>query len=63
MEEGCKDGLQPELLISLTAPKKCASLFHGKRHVLGGRFVPQSLEEKYDLRLPAYPATDPIVEL
>ena len=63
VELGCEDGLQPELLISLTAPKKCASLFRGKHHILGGRFVPQSLEEKYNLCLPAYPGTDPIVEL
>ncbi|XP_070178537.1 NAD(P)H-hydrate epimerase-like isoform X2 [Littorina saxatilis] len=63
VEKGCEDGLQPELLISLTAPKKCASLFRGKHHILGGRFVPQSLEEKYNLSLPTYPATEPIVRL
>ncbi|XP_076438762.1 NAD(P)H-hydrate epimerase-like isoform X2 [Babylonia areolata] len=63
VEKGCPEGLQPELLISLTAPKKCAELFHGKHHFLGGRFVPDSLAEKYNLRLPEYPDTDPIVEL
>lgn len=63
VEKGCEDGLQPELLISLTAPKKCASLFRGKHHVLGGRFVPESLQEKYGLNLPEYPGTEPIVAL
>lgn len=63
VEKGCENGLQPELLISLTAPKKCASLFYGKYHFLGGRFVPQLLAEEYDLRLPEYPGTDPIVQL
>lgn len=32
-------GLQPDTLISLTAPKKAAAFFRG-RHFLGGRFVP-----------------------
>lgn len=63
VEEGCDDGLQPELLISLTAPKKCAAKFRGKFHMLGGRFVPESLEQKYSLNLPVYPGTEPIVSL
>lgn len=63
VEKGCEDGLHPELLISLTAPKKCAAFFHGKYHYLGGRFIPRSLEQKYSLNLPPYPGTDPIVEL
>nr|KAG5701845.1 hypothetical protein BaRGS_019056 [Batillaria attramentaria] len=63
VEKGCEDGLKPDLLISLTAPKKCATLFKGKYHILGGRFVPESLQEKYSLNLPAYPGTDPIVAL
>ena len=37
-------GLQPALLISLTAPKECARTFKGK-HALGGRFVPGSVRE------------------
>ena len=60
VDGGCEDGLQPQLLISLTAPKKCAVSFRGKYHVLGGRFV---LEQKFNLNLPPYPSTDPIVEL
>nr|CAG4641101.1 EOG090X0AXR [Eulimnadia texana] len=49
--------IQPEMLVSLTAPKKCAQKFKGKFHYLGGRFVPKKLEEKYQLNLPAYPET------
>ena len=30
----------PSMLVSLTAPKPCASLFKGEYHALGGRFVP-----------------------
>lgn len=63
VEQGNPDGLQPDFLISLTAPKKCAKLFKGKYHYLGGRFVPQSLAEKYQLNLPEYPGTECIVSL
>ncbi|XP_018563899.1 NAD(P)H-hydrate epimerase isoform X1 [Anoplophora glabripennis] len=51
-------GIKPELLISLTAPKKCAQKFRGKYHYLGGRFVPPKLAEKYELNLPKYPGTE-----
>lgn len=63
VEHGNPEGIQPDLLISLTAPKQCATHFKGKRHFLGGRFIPPSLEQKYQLRLPAYPGTDPVIEL
>lgn len=56
-------GLQPDLLISLTAPKKCAEYFNGKFHYLGGRFVPPKLAEKYGLQLPDYPGTECVVAL
>ncbi|XP_004518861.1 NAD(P)H-hydrate epimerase [Ceratitis capitata] len=49
---------EPEMLISLTAPKLCASSFKGKYHYLGGRFVPKALQEKYQLNLPEYPNCD-----
>ncbi|XP_044727377.1 NAD(P)H-hydrate epimerase isoform X2 [Chrysoperla carnea] len=55
-------GIQPDLLISLTAPKLCAKSFKGK-HYLGGRFVPPGLEKKYQLSLPAYPGTECVVKL
>ncbi|KAH9980054.1 YjeF N-terminal domain-like protein, partial [Lactifluus volemus] len=55
-------GLHPAVLISLTAPKEGVRTFSG-RHFLGGRFVPRSLEEKYQLNLPSYPGSAQIVEL
>lgn len=58
-----EDGIHPELLISLTAPKLCAQQFSGKYHYLGGRFVPPGLAKKYNLQLPSYPGTDCVVSL
>lgn len=54
---------QPELLISLTAPKLCSKFFKGKHHYLGGRFIPEKLKEKYQLSLPEYPKADGFVKL
>ncbi len=34
------DGLRPDMLVSLTAPKRGARFFRGPFHYLGGRFVP-----------------------
>ncbi|OCH91252.1 YjeF N-terminal domain-like protein [Obba rivulosa] len=55
-------GLDPDVLISLTAPKEGVRKFMG-RHFLGGRFVTKTLEEKYNLNLPEYPGFSQIVEL
>ncbi|KAL0579870.1 hypothetical protein V5O48_002117 [Marasmius crinis-equi] len=55
-------GLQPDVLLSLTAPKEGSRSFQG-RHFLGGRFVPKTLEEKFELNLPPYPGSEQIVEL
>ena len=65
VEEGDVNGigLKPELLISLTAPKKCSAHFNGKYHYLGGRFVPQIMQDKYALNLPKYPGLDCFVKL
>ncbi|XP_075995774.1 NAD(P)H-hydrate epimerase [Genypterus blacodes] len=63
VEEGSTDGLQPDMLISLTAPKKSALMFRGRYHFLGGRFVPPALERKYQLSLPQYPDTDCVLRL
>lgn len=63
IDGGNEDGLKPEMLISLTAPKLCAKLFKGKYHYLGGRFVPKTLEQKYELNLPQYPGTSCVIEL
>lgn len=63
VEEGpATDGqtpvLHPDCLVSLTAPKSCATHFTGKYHWLGGRFVPPSLAAKYNLNLPSYEGTE-----
>uniref|UniRef100_A0A1A8J8W2 NAD(P)H-hydrate epimerase n=2 Tax=Nothobranchius kuhntae TaxID=321403 RepID=A0A1A8J8W2_NOTKU len=63
VETGSADGLRPDTLVSLTAPKKSASLFRGRYHFLGGRFVPPGLERKYQLNLPQYPGTDCVLQL
>lgn len=55
----------PNYLVSLTAPKPCSKLFHGrgKRHFLGGRFVSPVIAERYGLELPEYPGLEQVVEL
>lgn len=63
VETGCENGIQPDFLISLTAPKMCSKYFKGKHHWLGGRFVPFSLASKYELNLPTYPGTECCVRL
>lgn len=40
----------PSTLISLTLPKKCSENFSGK-HFLAGRFVPQSLYQKFGIEI------------
>ena len=37
------DGLRPDMLVSLTAPKQGAKGFDGTHHYLGGRFVPPEI--------------------
>lgn len=56
-------GIQPEMLVSLTAPKLCAKGFQGRYHYLGGRFVPPSIAQKYGLILPPYPAASQCVRI
>ncbi|KAF8669761.1 hypothetical protein AX14_005950 [Amanita brunnescens Koide BX004] len=55
-------GLEPDVLVSLTAPKLGVKNYAG-RHFLAGRFVPRTLEEKFELNLPDYPGYEQIVEL
>ena len=61
-----EDGFQePQVscLVSLTAPKLCAKEFKGV-HYLGGRFVPDSVYDKYECRPPViYEGSDQIVKL
>lgn len=56
--------LQPDVLISLTAPKLSAVHFQGKGgHYLGGRFVPKSIEAKYGFKQPPFRGTEQVVRL
>lgn len=55
--------LEPELLISLTAPKLCARYFTGKNHYLGGRFIPENIEKEYELELIQYPGIETCVKI
>lgn len=59
------NSLKPALLISLSAPKRCAKpeILKNAKHFLGGRFLPPGIVEKYNLTLPPYPAQDQVVEL
>eukprot|EP00985_Skeletonema_marinoi_P003993 scaffold1742_cov150-Skeletonema_marinoi.AAC.12 len=60
MTEGLK--FQPDVLVSLTAPKLSAKKFTG-RHFVGGRFLPPGLAEKYGIRMPPYPGVSQVMEL
>jgi len=64
VETGNQDGvgLEPDVLISLTAPKEGVKGFKG-RHFLGGRFITREMEKKFRLDLPEYPGFSQIVEL
>ena len=55
--------LQPDCLVSLTAPKLCSRFFRGKHHWLGGRFVPKTIIQRYELRLPDYPGSEQCVKI
>ncbi|KAK9270535.1 hypothetical protein L1049_026116 [Liquidambar formosana] len=65
VEEGdiSGEGIKPDMLVSLTAPKLCAKKFRGPHHFLGGRFVPPSIVDKYKLHLPPYPGTSMCVRI
>ena len=65
VEEGPTEAVkfQPKIMVSLTAPKPCIKHFKGKKHFLGGRFVPPSLAKKFDFEVPSYPGVDQVVEL
>ena len=54
--------LQPQVLISLTMPKRCAAHFNG-RHYLGGRFVPPPIAEKYGFEQPPMKGAQQVVLL
>lgn len=45
-----QDGIRPDMLVSLTAPKQAARGFQGPFHYLGGRFVPPAIKVLPSLR-------------
>ena len=55
-------GFEPQVLVSLTAPKLCSKHFRG-RHFCGGRFLPPPLAAKYSITMPPYPHTAQYMEL
>eukprot|EP00003_Mantamonas_plastica_P010760 TRINITY_DN2022_c0_g1_i1.p1 TRINITY_DN2022_c0_g1~~TRINITY_DN2022_c0_g1_i1.p1 ORF type:complete len:118 (-),score=23.93 TRINITY_DN2022_c0_g1_i1:241-594(-) len=64
IENGNENGIgveNPSMLISLTLPKPCAKSFEGI-HYLGGRFLPPSMQKKYNIVLP-YGKTDLVYKL
>lgn len=65
VEEGPQDecNIQPDCLISLTAPKLCAKKLTNAKHYLGGRFVPPKLQDKYAMELPTYEGNNLFVKL
>jgi NAD(P)H-hydrate epimerase len=60
--EGPGKGFIPDVLVSLTAPKPCATKFNG-RHFVGGRFLSKAMADKYGVELPPFQGVDQIVEL
>jgi len=64
VEQGNVDdrSFNPTLLVSLGSPKLGVKDFKGI-HYLGGRFVPPSIDVKYQLELPKYPDSDVVVKL
>jgi len=55
-------GLNPDVLISLTAPKLCSQDFKG-RHFVGGRFLPPAVATKYGIKMPPYPGVAQVMEI
>ncbi|XP_060037865.1 yjeF N-terminal domain-containing protein 3 isoform X2 [Erinaceus europaeus] len=58
-----EDGLRPDVLVSLAAPKRCARGFSGRHHFVAGRFVPDDVRRKFALRLPRYAGTECVAPL
>ncbi|KAL5325236.1 hypothetical protein ACEPPN_006360 [Leptodophora sp. 'Broadleaf-Isolate-01'] len=59
---GPGSGFNPQVLVSLTAPKPLVRFFKG-RHFVGGRFVSPDIQKKYDLELPEYEGIEQVVEV
>ena len=61
-ESDLSKSFTPDVLLSLTAPKLGSRAFSGS-HWLGGRFIDEATNHKYDLRLPKYPDTSQVVDI
>ncbi|OMJ75363.1 hypothetical protein SteCoe_25519 [Stentor coeruleus] len=55
-------GLEPQMLISLTAAKQCAQFFKGI-HYIGGRFVPPSLAQEFNFEVPPYSGSNQSIKI
>lgn len=63
-KESGTENYMPNALISLTAPKPCSlKLNKNVNHYLGGRFIPQSIADKWDFQIPNYKGSDQFVKL
>ena len=56
------EGLEPKMLVSLTAPKMCAQHFAGT-HYVGGRFVPAQLQDEFQFDLPRYEGSSQVTKI
>ncbi|KAK1764117.1 YjeF N-terminal domain-containing protein [Phialemonium atrogriseum] len=61
-KSGVGSAFNPDVLVSLTAPKPLVKHFKG-RHFIGGRFVSPTIAKKYDFELPEYEGIDQVVEV
>ncbi|KAI5092707.1 yjeF N-terminal domain-containing 3-like [Silurus meridionalis] len=61
-DKASTEGIIPNVLISLMAPKRCALSFSGI-HLLAGRLLPYDIQKKYELNLPKFPSTACITEI
>ena len=53
----------PDMLISLTAPKLGSQKFSGRFHYLGGRFLPPKYAREHNIQIPSYPGCEQCVRL
>lgn len=62
--ESGTEAYMPDALISLTAPKPCSlKLGSHANHYLGGRFISQSIADKWDFQIPPYEGSNQFVKL
>ena len=51
--ENLEEAIEPDMLVSLTAPKRGARFFTGQFHYLGGRFVPPAIKVRTPVGMPS----------